>query len=181
MPETSGYLVMFICHPCTPSTPPTEPILEYLPSVAAVSGQRTFWRPTVKKPTTAHITAMMKQREIFSLQACLFSLSFRPTTDSSKNEGAQKVTMREKMRHASRPCCGTEVIPEPGGICAPWGLMSGTGATLLSGRVNVFARRTVPEGLRTRGVGMGTSEESYLPLGAILLYKKKKDGALAAT
>jgi hypothetical protein len=39
------------------------------------------------------------------------------------------------------------------------GLISGTGATPRSGRVRVFARRTVaPERWGSRAVGMGTSE-----------------------
>lgn len=39
------------------------------------------------------------------------------------------------------------------------GLMSGTGATLLSGLVSVFARRTVvPDDMGARVVGIGTSE-----------------------
>jgi len=69
--------------------------------------------------------------------------------------------MRENMRQASRVSSSAWTW-EPEGRWADCGLMSGTGATLLSGRVSVLARRMVVEaGLRTRGVGMGTSESLY--------------------
>lgn len=78
------------------------------------------------------------------------------------------MTTREKILHVSKPessATGTE----PGGRWAELGLISGTGATLRSGRVRVFARLTVvPEEVGSRGVGIGMSLVSYLTREAML-------------
>jgi hypothetical protein len=78
----------------------------------------------------------------------------------SKNEGAQKVTTWEKMRHGSKllPRMPGGIEPDAEGASVEGGLISGTGATLRSGRVSVLARRmVVPEDRGGRVVGTGTS------------------------
>jgi hypothetical protein len=51
------------------------------------------------------------------------------------------------------------MAPDVEGMSVDGGLMSGTGATLRSGRVRVFARRTVvPVGAGGLWVGIGTSD-----------------------
>ena len=104
----------------------------------------------------------MEHNAIFSLHACCVPLSLSPPIELSKNEGAQKVMTAAKIRHKSNPpsepalAVGTDEPPTKLGA----GLMSGTGATLLSGLVRVFARRTVvAEDIGSLVVGIGTSEE----------------------
>ena len=65
-------------------------------------GQRTLCRPTVAKPMTAHKMLIMKHKAIFSLHACCTALSLRPPTELKRKVGAQNVTTREKIAHASK-------------------------------------------------------------------------------
>lgn len=65
------------------------------------------------------------------------------------------------MRHMSKPPLETEsgIAPDVEATNEVGGFISGTGATLLSGLVSVFARRTVvPEDIGARVVSIGTSE-----------------------
>lgn len=125
-------------------------------------GQKTFWSPTVIKPTVLQRQMTMKQRVIFSRHACCFCLSSRPPRELRRAPGAQKVTTREKTFQGSRPpeMTGSATVTPAG--C---GVMSGTGATLRSGLVRVFALRTVAwetSWVGRRVVGIGTSEASTL-------------------
>ena len=147
--------------PPTATNPGVVPTLmnrAALPSVFC--GQKTFWSPTVMNPTVPQRPAIMKQRVIFSRHACCFCLSSRPPSELRRTPGAQKVTIREKIFHGSKP-------PEVTGSAAPMGcgVMRGTGATLRSGLVRVFALRTVAwdaSWVGRRVVGIGTSETSTL-------------------
>lgn len=67
--------------------------------------------------------------------------------------------MRENIRHASRSF-GLEVVDDVPGRGACCGVMSGSGATLRSGRVRVFARRMVVVECGGRCVRMGMSDGS---------------------
>ena len=113
-------------------------------------------------PTVPQKPMMMKQRVIFSRHACCFCLSLRPPTELRRTPGAQKVTIREKIFQGSKPPEVTvSVAPTPAGC----GVMRGTGATLRSGLVRVFALRTVAweaSWVGRRVVGIGTSEISTL-------------------
>jgi len=139
--------------------PGVEPTLMNRAAVPPVfCGQNTFWSPTVMKPTVPHRQRMMRQRVIFSRHACCFCLSCRPPSELRRTPGAQKVTIREKIFQGSKP-------PEVTGSAAPTpagcGVMRGTGATLRSGLVRVFALRTVAwetSWVGRRVVGIGTSE-----------------------
>jgi len=100
---------------------------------------------------------MMKHKAIFSLHACRTALSLRPPTELKRTEGAQNVTTREKMTHASK--LNDDDSTAVGRDCCRegCGLMRGGGATPRSGRVRVFALRTVPEGpclVVVVGIGM---------------------------
>ena len=142
-----------------PGVRPTPINRAALPSLFC--GQKTFWSPTVMNPTVPQRQMMMKQRVIFSRHACCFCLSSRPPTERRRTPGAQKVRIREKSFHGSKP-------PEETGSAAPMpgcGVMRGTGATLRSGLVSVFALRTVAweaSWVGRRVVGIGTSEISTL-------------------
>jgi len=107
----------------------------------------------------------MKHKAIFSLQACLVLLSLSPPTDERRNEGTQKVTKNEKSLHRSNPPLEAReagIAPEAEGMSVVGGLMSGTGATLRSGRVRVLARRTVvPDARGGLLVKIGTSEVKF--------------------
>ena len=149
--------------PPTATKPGVEPTLMNRAAVPSVfCGQNTFWSPTVMKPTAPQRQMMMKQRVIFSRHACCFCLSWRPPTELRRTLGAQKVITREKIFQGSKP-------PEMTGSAAPTptgcGVMRGTGATLRSGLVSVFALRTVAREtswVGRRVVGIGTSETSTL-------------------
>lgn len=62
-----------------------------------------------------------------------------------RTEGAQKVITRQKMGHASKLNEDDSATYEGVGCRGGFGLMRGGGATPRSGRVRVFALRTVPE------------------------------------
>ena len=112
----------------------------------ALGGQRTLCRPTVANPTAAQRIEMMKHKAIFSLHACRTALSFRPPMELKRTDGAQNVTTRQKTTHTSKSG-EDDVEGAEGDTCREsCGLMRGGGATPRSGRVRVFALRTVPEG-----------------------------------
>lgn len=101
----------------------------------------------------------MEQRAIFSLHACLTLKSFIPPSELKRKSGTQKVTTLENIFQGNEPLWaeGSGVELEADEV-RTGGLISGTGATLLSGRVSVFARRMVaPESGGCRVVGIGTS------------------------
>jgi hypothetical protein len=101
---------------------------------------------------------IMKQSDIFSLHACCFCLSWRPPRELNRNDGAQKVITREKVFQGSKFPPNIESSVETGVL-----LIRGTGATLRSGRVKVFALRiVVAEASGALVVGTGTSECSNL-------------------
>ena len=95
----------------------------------------------------------MKHKAIFSLHACRTALSLRPPTELKRNDGAQNVTRREKMTHASMEDDGSGTGKGDSWDC---GVMRGGGATPRSGRVRVFALRIVGPCLGLV-VGMGMS------------------------
>lgn len=141
------------------SVPATEPRRVYL-AVLDEFGQSTFCVPTVTNATQPHRMKMRKHRVIFSLHACTMPLSFNLPTDLRRKEGAQKVTILENNRHGSMPLPGMPdgIEPDALGDSDEGGLMSGTGATLRSGRVSVLARRmVVPVEIGGRVVRTGTS------------------------
>lgn len=73
-------------------------------------------------------------------------------------EGAQNVTTREKMAHASKLNDDDSAAGVEDKCSEGCGLIRGGGATPRSGRVRVFALRTVPEGpCLGVVVGIGTS------------------------
>lgn len=87
-------------------------------------------------------------------------LSFNLPTDLRRKEGAQNVTILENNRHGSMPLprMPDGIEPDALGDSDEGGLMSGTGATLRSGRVSVLARRiVVPVEIGGRVVRTGTS------------------------
>ena len=108
---------------------------------------------------------MRKQRVIFSLQAWRTFLSFKPPSELKRKSGAHKVTRIEKNVQRSKPDLEVSAKATAPGEEERWaagGLMRGTGATLRSGRVRVFARRMVaPLGGGGRVVGMGMSVKSW--------------------
>ena len=125
-------------------------------------GQNTFWSPTVMKPTVPQRQRTMKQSVIFSRHACRFCLSSRPPRELRRTPGAQKVIIREKRFQGSKP---PEVTESVTGTPMGCGVMRGTGATLRSGLVRVFALRRVAweaSWVGRRVVGIGTSEASTL-------------------
>lgn len=139
-----------------------DPTRVYLFPLAACNwGHKSFWKPTVANPTQPHSTTAIKHKAIFSLHACIVPLSFKPPIERNKNEGAQKVTSKEKRRQMSKPppeALGG-ITPEPDWASVDGGFMRGTGATLLSGRVRVLARRiVVADAIGGLVVGIGTSE-----------------------
>jgi len=143
-----------------PGVVPTLTNRAAVPSVFC--GQNTFWSPTVMKPTVPQRQMTMRQRVIFSRHACCFCLSLRPPRELRRTPGAQKVTMREKIFQGSKPPEVTGSAPLTPTGC---GVMRGTGATLRSGLVSVFALRTVAweaSWVGRRVVGIGTSEASTL-------------------
>ena len=83
------------------------------------TGQRTLLRAIVMKPTKPPKHKARKTRETFSLHACWLGLSLIPQPFIHGPQ-AQKVTMREKIRHDGEP--GSDLL-DAGPCC---GLMSGT-------------------------------------------------------
>ena len=143
-----------------PGVAPTLMNRATLPSVFC--GQKTFWSPTVMNPTVPQRQMMMKQRVIFSRHACCFCLSRRPPSELRRMPGAHKVINREKIFQGSKP---PELTGSAGPTPTGCGVMRGTGATLRSGLVRVFALRTVAweaSWVCRRVVGIGTSETSTL-------------------
>ena len=104
----------------------------------------------------------MKHSAIFSLQACLTALSFKPPIELRRKSGAQEETMRQNMRHDENPVLRLLGWPlAEAEARSVGGFMRGTVATPRSGFVRVFARRMVaPEGGGCRVVGIGTSVKS---------------------
>lgn len=82
--------------------------------------------------------------------------------------------MREKSRHPLKLESSWGETGAPAGKFALCGLMSGTGATLRSGRVRVFARRTVPVDGGGRWVRIGISAVSYFTRVAMLQFEKER-------
>jgi hypothetical protein len=122
------------------------------------------------KPTPTHRMEIMKHKAIFSLHACRTALSLRPPTELKRAEGAQNVTTRVKITHASLED-GDDSVTGKGDSC-DCGVMRGGGATPRSGRVRVFALRSVPDEPYL-GVVVGMGMSSRLKCTAIM----KKRGA----